>query len=80
MSTVLAGDSLPVGDVQRIYSAHSGASAGTLPHFTSYIFNEWVMPELGKMFTWFRETVRESQLGMHFTVLTTDKTKGIPRR
>jgi hypothetical protein len=59
-SVVLAGDSLPVADVQRIYSAHSGASSAMLPGFTAYIFNEWVMPELGKMMKWFRETVRDA--------------------
>jgi hypothetical protein len=79
-SIVLAGDSLPVADVQRIYSAHSGASAGTLPRFVGHVFGEWVAPELGKMMRWFADTVRPTSPYMvGVRVLTVRDTTGIPR-
>jgi hypothetical protein len=79
-SIVLAGDSLPVADVQRIYSAHSGASAGTLPRFVGHVFGEWVAPELGKMMRWFSETVSSnSTYVVGIRTLTVRATPGISR-
>jgi hypothetical protein len=61
-SVVLAGDSLPVGHVRRIYISRTGAKAGGLPRFFTYAFNEWVTPEVGKMLRWFAAEVRNAGL------------------
>jgi hypothetical protein len=80
-SIVLAGDSLPVADVQRIYSAHSGASAAALPRFVGHVFGEWVMPELGKMMRWFADTVRRgSPYSVAVGMFTVRATTGLPCR
>jgi hypothetical protein len=61
-SVILAGDSLPVGEARRIYISRTGAKAGNLPRLVTYIFNEWVTPEFGKMLRWFAAEVRNAGL------------------
>jgi hypothetical protein len=63
-SVLLAGDSLPVGEAQRIYTEHSGQKSSTLPHFVARIFGEWVMPDIGLMMKWFKEEVRRRCLDL----------------
>jgi hypothetical protein len=68
-SVVLAGDNLSIRDVQRIYSAHSGANGATLPRFVGHLAGAAV-PKIGKMMKWMRDTVRAGSLAWHSVALT----------
>lgn len=51
----LAGDSLTVPQIQKIYGDVTHLNPNTTFHFIARILFGWAVPEMGKMLEWFRD-------------------------